>query len=221
MKTLKQILTPNTMRYSINLFVRGRGIELLKLTEEEKNQLLKEDDLDSVYCDWRSEKNFDFEYEGQFLTYSVDRYRLEVEDEDGNMVYESENVMDLLNNDKTYLDEDQEINIEGYDFEGIDDGYYLVRSQTIKGCHYCCELELDGSFDESKLYVVRDRYINDELTGDDVFPFENICYQKGNTPNLYEDNLDLEFESDYGEQYFDTYLYEVSHKDYWKNLQDE
>lgn len=219
MKTLKQTLMSNKkMKYTIYLSARSKGLQLLNLTEDEKNELLKEESLDSVYLDWVEKKDEEYTLEGEFLCSDVDRYYLSVEDEEGNTVYESEEVDDLLDNDRTYLDEDLEETIEGYEFVGIGDGFYLVRMQVIKGCSYTCELEIEEPFDATKLYVIRDMFVNDELMGDTVFPITAVYYLRGNTPDPTTDNLDWDYDGDHEEQYYDTYLYEVSDKDYWNCL---
>ena len=219
MKTLKQILTPNTkMKYTVNLSVRSKGLQLLNVTDNEKNELLQEENLDSVYLDWVEKLNDDYTLEGEFLCHGVDRYCLSVEDEEGNTIYESHDVDDLLDNDRTYLDEDQEECVDGYEFKGIVDGYYLVRMQVIKGSSYSCELELEEPFDAEKLYVIRDMFINDELMGDTVFPITAIYYLRGNTPDPKKDDMNWDFISDMGEQYYDTYLFSVKEKDWWERL---
>lgn len=209
------------MKYSIQLNARARGIELINLTEEEKDELIKlaEEGFDRVYEDLRNEHYPDFEL--QFLTYGVDRYSLVVKDEDGEVVYESQKVDDLIDNDLS-VDEDGEYNTQvGYEFDGIEDGFYLVRHQTLKGCYYYGEIELDDAFDPSRLYVIRDSNINDELAGDVVIPMDHVYYRRGDTPNPEEDTLNMEYGGYMDEQYFDTDLCEVTEGDYWKSLVDE
>lgn len=203
------------MKYTIELSVRGKGLQLLSLDEDEKNELLEED-LDEVYSDWIEKKDYDFDIESQYLMPQCDRFRLTIKDEDGNVVYETESVMDLK--DRTA---DDDVEISGWEFEGVEDGIYLVRIQTIKGCYYTGEFELEEPFDENKLYIIRDTEINDELMGDDVFPIDRLYYQRGEEADIDTDAIDLDFDSDMGEQYFDTYLMEVEDGDCWTDLQND
>ena len=204
------------MKYTIELSVRGKGLQLLSLDEDEKNELLEED-LDDVYLDWIERKDYDFDIESQYLMPQCDRFRLTIKDEDGNVVYETESVTDLK--DRTYDEDDNEIS--GWEFDGVEDGAYLVRIQTIKGCYYTGEFELEESFDKDKLYIIRDTEINDELMGDDVFPIDRLYYQRGESADIDSDAIDLDFDSDMGEQYYDTYLMEVEDGDCWTDLQND
>ena len=203
------------MKYKIELGFRGTGVKGLKLTEEEKDELLEVDDLEEVYEDWVEKKGYEFDFEYTFLTKNTDRYQLTIKDENDNIVYQSDNVKDLLKNDKTWK-------IEDFDFEmqGEEDGYYLLDIPTIKGCWYFGDLEIDGDFDPEKLYVIQDDRISDELTGDAMYPIV-LYYQKGEKPNLDNDKIQMEFESDLGEQYWDIYLMELEYGDEWHNLLDD
>ncbi len=203
------------MKYKIELGFRGTGVKGLKLTEEEKDELLEVDDLEEVYDDWLEKKDYEFDFEYTFLTENTDRYQLTVKDENDNIVYQSDNVKDLLKNDKTW-------DIEDFDYEmkGEEDGYYLLDIPTIKGCWYLGDLEIDGDFDPEKFYVIQDDHISDELIGDTMYPIV-LYYQKGEKPNLENDKIEMEFESDCGEQYWDIYLMELEYGDEWHNLLDE
>lgn len=87
------------MKYKIGLYFRGTGVKGFSLTEEEKDNLLEVDDLEDAYFEMADEKEDDYAFDHIFLTESSDRYELRVTDENGKVVYESENVKDLLNND--------------------------------------------------------------------------------------------------------------------------
>jgi len=202
------------MKYNIELSFRGTGVIGIKLTEEEKDELLNQD-LEEVYMDWCEKKGFEYDFEYTFLTENTDRYLLTIKDEADNVVYESEDVKDLLKNDKTWEIEDFD-----YEMQGEEDGYYLLDIPTIKGCFYTGELDIDGEFDPSKLYVVQSDRINDELTGDTMYPI-TLYYQKEETPNLDNDMVYMEFESDLGEQYWDIYLMKLEYGDEWQNLKRE
>ena len=115
------------MKYNIEIEVRAHGVQLIKLTEEEKEQLLKEKELDNVYCDWVNKCEYNFELEGRYLTPGVDRYFLTITDEDDEIVFESEDVEDI--EDKEVL-----IIIYGKDVtkEEVDEAVSYIR-QTYKG----------------------------------------------------------------------------------------
>ena len=203
------------MKYFIEFGVRALGVQLIELTEEEKNVLLEEENLNDVYYDWVEKCDYNFELEGYYLTPTSDRYTLIIRDENNNIVYESEDVEEL--EDKTYYDNGEK-QVKGWNFKGVKDGYYLTRFQTIKGCYYTGEFELETSFDKNKLYVIQDEFINDELTGDYTFPMCTIYYQNGDGYDMLRDKIDLDFESDYGEQYWETRLLKVEQYDYWIDL---
>lgn len=204
------------MKYYIELDVRAIGVQLLRLTTEEKNQLLSINNLDNIYYDWVTEKCYEFEVEREYLTPNIDRFSLTISDENDNIVYESEDVNDLV--DQTYDDEGEE-RVKGWKFKGVEDGCYLTRIQTIKGSYYTGEFELNEPFDEEKLYIIRDQIINDDLLGDYVYPIDTLYYQQGDGYDAERDKICLDFESDCGEQYYSTHIFQVTEKDYWKNLQ--
>lgn len=205
------------MKYTIELAVRGKGVQLLALTEEGKDQLLDED-LDDIYMDYIEEREFDFWLEQTFLTPDCDRFRLTIKDENGNVVYETTDPKVL--NDYT-MNEGGDPQVEGWSFSGLLDNYYLTRIQTLKGCFFTGEFELDEPFDESKLYILQSDEINDELLGNDVYSLRALYYQRGEGYDMERDQIELEDEGDSEEQYYDTYLMKVEDGDYWTNLQEE
>ena len=221
MKDLTTFIKESNSRkkYTRELGVRAKGVQLLELAEEEKNELLEED-LDEVYLDWIEEKEYDFALEGQYLTSEVDRFGLTIKDEKGEIVFESDDIKSLLERDKTYDEDEGEIQVKGWEFQGVKDGNYLTRIQIVKGCWYTGEFELNEPFNKEKLYIVRDNKINDELLGDNVFPVDTLYYQRGEGYDINRDKILLDFESDYGEQYFNTYLYKLTERDWWHNLQE-
>lgn len=207
-----------SMKYTVELEARAHGVQLLEVTEEEKNELLEED-LDEVYANWVEDKEYEFALEGKYLTSEVDRFCLTIKDENDDVVFESEDIEELLDRDKTY-DEDDEIQVKGWEFNGIKDGNYLTRVQTIKGCFYAGEFELNEPFDEEKLYMVRDLSINDELLGDTVFPIGSLYYQRGEGYDVNRDEIPLDDEGCDEEQYYETHLYELTEGDWWNDLQE-
>ena len=67
-----------------------------------------------MYGDWVNKCEYNFELEGRYFTPDVDRYYLTITDEDGENVFGSEGV-----EDKTYNDEGEDIQVEGWTFEGL------------------------------------------------------------------------------------------------------
>ena len=88
------------MKYKIELGFRGRGIQLLKVTDEEKENL-SEENLEQDYFDLVDEKDYDFELEDAFITKESDRFSLAVKDESGEVIYEIDDVKDILKKDMT------------------------------------------------------------------------------------------------------------------------
>ena len=86
-------------------------------------------------------------WKGKYLTSEVDRFYLTIKDENDNVVFESEDIDELLDRNKTY-DDDGEVQVKGWEFKDVDEGVYLARVQTIKGCFYAGEFELTEPFDE-------------------------------------------------------------------------
>ena len=208
---------PKKYRYTVELGVRARGVQLLELTDDEKEELLDEN-LDEVYLDWVDKKEYGFALEAQYLTSEVDRFSLAITDENGDIVFETEDVEEFLERDKTY-DEDEE-QVKGWEFKGFKDGFYLTRIQTIKGCWYTGEFELTEPFDEEKLYLVRDSQIDEELLGDYPYPLGVLYYQNGEGYDMNRDEILLDYDSDMGEQYYDTYLLKLVDTCWWQNLQE-
>ena len=208
------------MKYKIEFSFRARGIQLLKVTDEEKENLFETDDLEQTYFEMVDEKDYDFELEDAFLTKNVDRFSLVVKDESGEIIYESDDVEDLLKKDMTDIfNEDDGAALGGWKFKGIKDGTYLVDVQTLKGNYITGELDIDGEFDPDRLYIIKSTELDDELTGEDMFS-TSLYYKREETPNLEKDYIDLDW-MDYGEeQYWDIYLMNVEYGNEWMNLLD-
>ena len=194
------------MKYFIELSARAVGLQLLKLSEEEKNEFLDGRDTEEVF----EERYDDLALERQFLSPEVDRFALTIRDENDNIVYETENVKDL--EFKTY-DDNGDVQVKGWNFEGIADGFYLTKVQTIKGYQCEGEFELEGTFEKDKLYIVHDQNLYDEIIGEELSPIHYIYYQKGEGYEISRDQIYLEDLSDWEEQYVQIALFEI--KDNW------
>lgn len=207
------------MKYKIELGFRGRGIQLLKVTDEEKENLSGEN-LEQDYFDLIDEKDYNFELEDTFITKESDRFSLAVRDEFGEVVYEIDDVKDILKKDMTDIfNEDDGAALGGWKFEGIPDGSYLVDVQTLKGIYYTAELDIEGEFNPEKLYIIKSTKLDDELTGEDMYPVD-LYYKREETPNLKRDYIDLDCQEYGDEQYWDIYLMSVEYGNEWMNLLD-
>lgn len=208
------------MKYKIDLGVRGVGLQLLQLSKEDKDQLLNEE-LDEVYASYVSKYDFEFTIENLYLASYADRYELTITDENDDVVYESQDFGELIvHSDNITKDEEDEYKIKGWSFEGVSEDNYLVQIQTLKGIRYVGEFDLDEPFDESKLYVVPDSNIDDELMGDTVYPID-LYYQRGEGADIERDIIDLDLECDGDIQDYNTYLMSARDGNGWTDLKSE
>ena len=203
------------MKYTINIGVRGRGVRLFALNEEELSRAFESESLDEVFDEIKEEREYDFQFERTYYTSYCDRFGLEVKDENGEIVYETDDIEEFVSRDKTYND-DGDVRIEGWKFRGIEDGIYLTRISTEKGVEFEGEIELDEPFNPDKLYIIRDRNVDDELLEDDVFCAGELYYQKGDKINLEEDLIYMDDIGWNEEQYYDTFLYKLTEKNWWQ-----
>ena len=104
----------NIMKYFIEFGVRALGVQLIELTEEEKNVLLEEENLNDVYYDWVEKCDYNFELEGYYLTPTSDRYTLIIRDENVSEyfkyvdeIFDNKNLSNIdngiKNNDTVYI----------------------------------------------------------------------------------------------------------------------
>lgn len=237
----EEVSLPSTnYKYVFDFGLRAKGLQLIKITEDQKKEVLARlkanEYLDDIFMDFQERLDYEFALERQYVTYGCDRYGfaiwevLDLEDEDIDQlteldiyniirgdtddvkIYESEDVDDFIREkDKTY-DEDYDLQVEGWKFEGIEDGDYLAKAQTLKGTSYQGLFVLDEVFDENKLYIVRDKNIDEEfigLGGDYMYSvFDNFYYKKGEGYDLLRDKLEIipYGENPGDEQYWTTYL---------------
>ena len=206
------------MKYTIKISSHSTlAIQLLRLEIDDFDDIIKAPDLNSVYYDWVERKNDDFALNRPFLTHDTEDFYICVRDENKNRVFESDDVDWLLDKDLTYNKETGN-SIEGFEFIGIKDGVYLLRYQEIKGCCHLYELELDEEFDPGKLYVIKDKNLNQKCFGIDYYPLDDLYYQKGETPNLKKDRLKSDYLFDSGEFYYDTFVCGIQDRDKWEKL---
>jgi len=188
------------MNYKIQLDVRDLHLRVWELNEE---LLKKANEYDSLE-EMDSELMYEGEeplYEDSLITRDCDRFSFVVEDKDGEVVYEIDDLDEYLDKDKTYDDEGEYI--QGCRFEGLGDKSCdcLVSIVTEKGAGGSAELELDEPFDLDKLYLIRSTKIDDELVGEDVYSLFGVYYQRGEGYDLERDIIDFDPDGLFDEQY--------------------
>ena len=62
-------------KYTIELSLWAKGVQLLDVTEEEKDEL-SEENLNDVFYDWASKYDYDFYYERQFICPDTEYFEL-------------------------------------------------------------------------------------------------------------------------------------------------
>ena len=196
---------PKGNKYTIEISLWAKGVQLLDVTEDEKDEL-SEGDLNDVFYDWASKYDYDFYYERQFICPDTEYFELVVKDEEDNVVYETQCVSDL--SDKTDEDKSRE-------FKGVKDGYYLARVQHLKGMFFCGELELNEPFDADKLYLVQDSKLDSEFVNEPLYPLGYIYYQQGEGYDSSRDEVWLDNEGDMRETDCRTTLFEAVNGNEW------
>lgn len=189
------------MIYKIQLDVRDLHLRVWELNEELSEKINEYDSLEELDSYLVFEGEEDPLFEDSFITSECDRFSFVVEDEDGEVVYELEDLDEYLNKDKTFDEEGEEV--DGYEFEGLEDKTCdcLVSLITEKGAGGSAELELDEPFDPDKLYIIRSSQIDDELVGEDVYPLFRVYYQRGEGYDLERDTIDFDPDGLFEEQY--------------------
>lgn len=188
------------MNYKIQLDVRDLHLRVWELNEELLEKVNEYDSLEEMDRELMYE-GVDPLCEDSFITTDCDRFSLVVEDEDGEVVYEIDDLDEYLDKDKTYDEEGE--TIKGFEFEGLKGKNCdcLVSLVTEKGAGGTADLELEEPFDPDKLYIIRSTKIDDELVGDDVYPVLGVYYQRGEGYDLERDMLDFDPDGLFEEQY--------------------
>ena len=189
------------MIYTIQLDVRDSHLRVWELNEELSEKINEYDSLEELDSYLVFEGEEDPLFEDSFITRECDRFSFEVEDEDGELVYFTDDLDEYLDKDKTFDEEGE--TIKGFEFEGLKGKSCdcLVSLITEKGAGGTAELELDEPFDPDKLYIIRSTKIDDELVGDDVYPIFGVYYQRGEGYDLERDILDFDPDGLFEEQY--------------------
>ncbi len=188
------------MNYKIILDIRDLHLRVWEINEELSEKINEYDSLEELdsYLMFEGENPL---YEDSFITRDCDRFSFEVEDEDGEVVYELDDLDEYLDKDRTYDEEGEDI--EGFKFEGLGNKNCdcLVSIVTEKGAGGTADLELDEPFDPDKLYIIRSTKIDDELVGEEVYPIFGVYYQRGEGYDLERDILDFDPDGLFEEQY--------------------
>ena len=189
------------MTYTIQLDVRDLHLRVWELNEELLKKASEYNSLEELDRELMYDGVVSPLYEDSFITTDCDRFSFVVEDEDGEVVYEIDDLDEYLDKDKTF-DEEGEY-IEGYEFVGLREKNCdcLVSIVTEKGAGGSAELDLDEPFDPNKLYLIRSTKIDDELVGEDVYPIFGVYYQRGEGYDLERDIIDFDPDGLFEEQY--------------------
>lgn len=162
-------------RYTIQMTVRpAEVVELFTIDPATKKSLEEADDLAQA----ASDVLFDGVDENSYATetvineadyYNIDEFLLEVMDEDGDVVYSTEDIESI----KTfpYYDEEKEEDIDAPDFtpKTPQTGDYLLKNTVLGCCNITAELDIDGEFDSSKLSFHPSANLDCQICEDDVF----------------------------------------------------
>jgi hypothetical protein len=207
--------TTNMATFRIDISGRPLEIKLFSLTDEQIEQSSEFETLSDFY-DYLLEEDENIEpvYENIHLIDTSKYFELYVKDEEGNQIYAIDGVDEYMELQKTYIDDDEDIEFE---FEGVPDGNYLVVSTVLKGVSGHVDIELD-EFDPNKLYLLPSQYINDELTGSDTFDFFELYYQQGEGYDKQRDRLDVNDDSVFSEYSSEYLMMSLTDKECWSEL---
>ena len=213
------------MKYRIELSVNGWDTRLFLLDQEHVDEALNSgDSLKKFYRNYVEnwDDPIDPDFERYYITSESDDFILEVKDENGETIYELNDVDDYISNDKTQIeDEDGYLtDIDGYEFVGIKDGMYLVRIASNENCGGYAEIELDHPFNPDRLYIVRSSHVDDELMDDTVYEMFQLYYQRGEGFDLKRDLIELLNNGWDDETYASYNLLKVSDKNYWQEIEE-
>ena len=197
-------------RYTISMGTSRRSTELrLYRLDEEGKKAVEDVGVENVDEGFVLE-NFDEEtymavVMNEELFENDDCFELEVRDEDGNVVYHTDDPNSI--NTYPYYDEEAEEEIEEapIEFKGVEPGTYIVENINLDdGVELNGEFETD-EFDPSKLFFFPSEYIDRLLCEDDVFLSE-----------LRYDGQQLYMESEWGEpDDYEVKVLEAHELDQW------
>lgn len=203
--------------FRIDISGRPLEIKLFSLTDEQIEESSEFETLSDFY-DYLLEEDENIEpvYENIHLIDTSKYFELCVKDEEGNQIYAIDGVDEYMELQKTYINMDEDEDIE-FEFEGVPDGNYLVVSTVLKGVSGYVDIELD-EFDPNKLYLLPSQYINDELTGSDTFDFFELYYKQGEGFDKQRDRLDINDDGVFSEYSTEYLILSLTDKECWSEL---
>ncbi len=207
------------MKYKVEFQGFPLWVRMYRLDEDIQEELSIDIDNDPFEEMWEKfDENHDPDIE-RYLAVADDEILISVKDENDNVVFKAESIYDikLLPN----FDDVDEEDIDGYDFEGVEDGTYLVRQEKEEWSFWEADLELDTDFDPSRLYLIRDKRLNDEFCGECCVPMGVIYYQKADNIDLKNDNLDLEFLENNGSKDYWYNISSVEEQEFWDLIRED
>lgn len=210
------------MNYKIQLDVRDLHLRVWELNEELLEKVNEYDSLEELDYELIGEGEEPL-YETSFITRDCDRLSFVVEDEEGEVVCEIDDLDEYLDKDKTFNEEGEYV--EGFEFEGLGNKNCdcLVSITTEKGAGGEAELELEEPFEPNKLYLIRSTKIDDELVGEDVYPIFSVYYQRGEGYDLKRDVINFDPENGLFEEQYQNYIgvMRLEEGRYWDEKEDE
>lgn len=163
--------------YTIELTIRNaEEVHLYSVADEVKDEVKEAvDDIGGVEkIDLQFIEDNELDYEISTIVMNCDclddsdTFKLEVKDEDGNIVYETTAPQSIIR--YPYDDEEtgEEIEAPNFEFRGVEPGTYIVENIALKWCTLTGEIETD-EFDPSKLAFFPSEIFDGYICEDDVF----------------------------------------------------
>ena len=208
-------------KYEISISCRPNYVRMYKLNDEEIEQVEENELLEDAFEEIDDERGCEYDFEEELIC--VDSHYYLTVNEEGN----DEKIVEITSLRDVPIRPCGDEELEGaddysesplYHFDGLEDGKYLISNTLMKGSCWdgVIELEDEEEFDATRLYYLRDDYINDELLGDDCAPVNQIYYRRGEVCDPEVDVVELDFQSDNGGYGDDYYLMSLSEKDWWE-----
>lgn len=210
------------MKYKVEFQGFPLWVRMYRLDEDIQEELSIDIDNDPFEEMWEKfDENHDPDIE-RYLAVADDEILISVKDENDNVVFKAESINDIKMLPNFEDDEEDDvIDRDGYGFVGVEDGTYLVCQVKEEWSFWEAELELDTDFDPSRLYLIRDKKLNDEFCGEVCAPIGDLYYQKADNIDPKNDNLDLEFISNNGSKSCWYNISSVEQQDFWNLIRED
>jgi hypothetical protein len=163
--------------YTVELTIRyAEEVHLYSVADEVKDEVKEAvDDIGGVEkIDRQFIEDNDLDYEISTIVMNCDclddsnTFKLEVKDEDGNIVYETTDPQSIIRYPYDDEETDEEIEAPNFEFQGVEPGTYIVENIALKWCTLTGEIETD-EFDPSKLAFFPSEIFDGIICEDDVF----------------------------------------------------